>query len=291
MNILLTFLLMFGAKYGGEFMELGVDARALGMGGAYTALARGATAPFCNPAGILARNELFLMHSENFDGIVEYNAVSGSYNKNEQGIGLSLYQVGVDSIPITSDSTYIKAVNVSDWLFSLSYAKRMQEFLLGGNVKGIYRNMVVERGRAYGVGVDAGILYNLGEISLGLCLENITGTIILWDTGKREYIPAVIKTGIAFYKSILPLNGRLTLALGLDTNLEGKVSEIPIIQSDTHIGLEYCHHKSFSARCGLSRGNLSFGAGVAYKRLRIDYGRSFHPDLGVNSRLSGSLLF
>jgi len=58
---LLTILITFGstsnaqtviAKYAGEFMALGVGGRALGMGGAFVAVANDVTSGYYNPAGL-----------------------------------------------------------------------------------------------------------------------------------------------------------------------------------------------------------------------------------------------
>ena len=40
------------AKYAGEFMATGVDARPLGMGGAFVAVANSVSAAYWNPAGL-----------------------------------------------------------------------------------------------------------------------------------------------------------------------------------------------------------------------------------------------
>ena len=51
-------------KYAGEFMSIGVGGRALGLGGAYAALAHDITAGYWNPAGLssLSYPQIALMH-------------------------------------------------------------------------------------------------------------------------------------------------------------------------------------------------------------------------------------
>ena len=44
------------AKYAGEFMALGVGGRALGMGGAFVAVANDVTSGYYNPAGLANLN-------------------------------------------------------------------------------------------------------------------------------------------------------------------------------------------------------------------------------------------
>src|SRR5436190_10778481 len=66
-------------KYAGEFMKIPVGARAVGMGGAFTAVCDDATAPYWNPAGMvyLPYREVFLQHAEQFGDLVNHNF--GSY--------------------------------------------------------------------------------------------------------------------------------------------------------------------------------------------------------------------
>src|SRR5205809_6290429 len=63
------------AKYAGEFIAIGVGGRALGLGGAYAALAHDVTAGYWNPAGLSAMMypEITLMHDERFGGLINYD--------------------------------------------------------------------------------------------------------------------------------------------------------------------------------------------------------------------------
>jgi hypothetical protein len=105
----LTVALPAGAtKYAGEFMKIPVGARAVGMGGAFSALADDATSPFWNPAGLvyLPYREAFLQHAEQFGSLVnhDFGAVVfplGSTDDRRSAFGLSLTRVGVDGIPVT----------------------------------------------------------------------------------------------------------------------------------------------------------------------------------------------
>src|ERR1051325_3344082 len=59
-------------KYPAEFLKIPVGARAVGMGGAFAAVADDATSPFWNPAGMvyLPYKEAFLQHAEQFGSLV-----------------------------------------------------------------------------------------------------------------------------------------------------------------------------------------------------------------------------
>jgi hypothetical protein len=95
-------------KYAGEFMKIPVGARAVGMGGAFAALADDATAPYWNPAGMvyLPYREGFLQHAEQFGSLVNHNFGGvvlplKSGNERRAALGVTMTWVGVNDIPIT----------------------------------------------------------------------------------------------------------------------------------------------------------------------------------------------
>src|SRR3989339_1175485 len=97
---------VFG-KYAGEFMAIGVGGRALGMGGAFVAIANDVTAGYYNPAGLANLNypQLSLMHSEQFGNLVNYDyAAVGIPYGTDMSFGLSVIRLGVDGIPDTREA-------------------------------------------------------------------------------------------------------------------------------------------------------------------------------------------
>jgi hypothetical protein len=114
------------AKYAGEFMAIGVGGRALGLGGAYVALANDVTAGYWNPAGLarITYPEFSLMHDEQFGSLenFDYAAVAFPFgsndttgasvadqdgtsrpvvNYNASAFGISVMRLGIDGIPDT----------------------------------------------------------------------------------------------------------------------------------------------------------------------------------------------
>ncbi len=230
-------------------------------------------------------------NSESFNGLVGYNAVSFALSDGVKGLCLALYNVGVSDIPITDDSIHIRDVDVNDLVVYLTYGRILSSagsiydgLKYGVSLKAIYRDW--DEGGAYGIGIDGGLFYTLNAFSIGLFIENLTTTILFWDNGTREYITPLLKSGISYEIPFERLSGVFILAGGLDTNLENKVTRFDAIKSDPHIGLEYVYKDRFAVRTGLDKGELSFGAGVKFGGLRVDYGQSQHADLGTNSRIS-----
>ncbi|MBL4887794.1 MAG: hypothetical protein JKZ03_04975, partial [Flavobacteriaceae bacterium] len=62
-------------KYSNEFMNIGVDAAALGMSNAVVASSRNVNSGYWNPAGLihLEDSELALMHASYFANIANYD--------------------------------------------------------------------------------------------------------------------------------------------------------------------------------------------------------------------------
>jgi hypothetical protein len=95
-------------KYAGEFMKIPVGARAIGMGGAFSAVADDATAPYWNPAGMvyLPYREAVVQHAEQFGSLLNHDVGTMVWPlKGESGhllaVGASLIRLGTDDIPIT----------------------------------------------------------------------------------------------------------------------------------------------------------------------------------------------
>src|SRR4030095_4738554 len=85
-----------------------VGPRAIGLGGAFTAVADDATAPFWNPAGMiyLPYKEVVFQHAERFGDLLNHDYRGGvmplgGAKSHESALGLSIVRLAVDDIPIT----------------------------------------------------------------------------------------------------------------------------------------------------------------------------------------------
>ena len=84
-------------KYAGEFLKIPVGARAIGMGGAFTAVCDDATAPWWNPAGMvyLPYREVIFQHAEQFGSLENHDYLSavfplGGAKGHQSALGVSL---------------------------------------------------------------------------------------------------------------------------------------------------------------------------------------------------------
>lgn len=183
-------------KYSNEFLNIGVGARALGMGNANIASVQGVNAGYWNPAGLLKQKndlEVGLMHAEYFAGIAKYDYIGVSKLIDSNSVAaLSILRFGVDNIPNTLDLkdangnidyNRITTFNAVDFAALLSYARKIPQLKgieVGGNFK-IIRRKLGEFGGAWGFGMDAGAMYNYKEWKFAAMGRDITGTFNAWS--------------------------------------------------------------------------------------------------------------
>lgn len=304
-SIFITFLLItislqaqtVISKYAGEFMALGVGGRALGMGGAFVAVANDVTSGYYNPAGLANTNypQFSLMHSEQYGNLVnyDYGAVVIPYST-DMSFGLSVIRLGVDGIPDTRNALYdangdgiidinddrldyslITEFSNQDWAFYLTFAKRQSEnFYWGVNAK-IIRRDLAEYG-ATGIGFDVGAYYApMENLFLGANLQDATTTLIAWSTGRNELVSPTLKVGGA-YKFVEILGGYIMPALDFDIRFENRrfASNFNIgpVSFDMHAGFEYSFKNIIAVRAGYNDvKQFTIGAGVKLPKLNIDY--------------------
>ncbi len=295
------------AKYAGEFLNLGVGGRALGMGGAHLALARDVSATYWNPAGLVNIDypQIMLMHAEQFAGAVKYDFGAfaipfGPY----RSLGISLIRLGVDDIPETklrdpnqelseTNRPYVaRTFSDAEYALFLTYAvKRSQTFSLGGNIKVLHKG--VGSHSAWGLGFDIAALYNpVGNLNIGLNLQDFTSTVLAWDTGRRELIVPALKAGLAYPLAVPGLGGFMSPALDLEMRFEGRDYAAQfasgLVSFDTHLGWEY-QRELLALRFGSDVGEFTVGAGLSLPKLQIDYAFLSHGELGETHRISARL--
>ncbi|MCF6269471.1 MAG: PorV/PorQ family protein [Melioribacteraceae bacterium] len=287
------------AKYAGEFISIGVGARALGMGSAQVAIVNDVTSGYWNPAGLAKMNypQVALMHDEQFGGLVNYNfaSVAMPYGK-DMSFGISAIRLSVDGIPDTRnalidartgelitdinnpnariDPDKIKKFSNTDWAFYGTFSKKQSDkFYWGANIKVVSRS--IAEFSALGIGFDIGALYEpIDNLYLGANLMDITTTLVAWDGGRNELIAPTAKLGVAYGFEFL--GGKFLPVLDLDMRFENRrfasTFSVGPVSFDVRTGLEYSFKNLFMIRAGYTDvKQFTAGAGVKLPKLNIDY--------------------
>jgi hypothetical protein len=296
----------FGTKYAGEFLSLGVGARALGMGGAFVGVADDATACFWNPSGLslLNQKELFFMHAETFGSLLNQDFLALAWplkgKTPSSTMAFSLQRLGGGGVKITdlekkgldiSDTNRVillREENHADYAFFFSYSHRMHPHFFGGaNLKVIYRDLVTTS--AFGVGADLSFLVRpYSFLSVGANLMDLTSSFLFYENGATETINPTTKLGLAINRQIRDFY--LILAADADVRYEGRKSVAQFwmenISADMHYGLEVSYRKKLAGRLGLDQRNFTAGAGLWIKQFGLDVAFLSHEELDNTYRIS-----
>lgn len=188
-------------KYSNEFMNIGVDAVALGMSSAVTSHTADVNSGYWNPAGLLALedNQLALMHSSYFANIANYDYVAFAMPLDDRSAaGISLIRFAVDDILNTTqlideqgniNYDRISLFSTADYGLTFSYARALpvEGLNLGANAK-VIRRIIGDFASSWGFGLDLGLqMKTNNDWKLGLMVRDITTTFNAWAIDEGEF--------------------------------------------------------------------------------------------------------
>lgn len=207
-NYAIVFLLIFPfatqaqavRKYSNEFLNIGVDAAALGMANAVVASTSDVNSGYWNPAGLvnLEDNELALMHASYFANIALYDYAAFAKPLDDQSsVALSLIRFGVDDILNTTqlidangniDYNRISLFSNADYALTISYARELpvQGLNLGANAK-IIRRIIGDFASSWGFGLDFGLQYQNNDWYFGVMARDITTSVNTWSIDEEQF--------------------------------------------------------------------------------------------------------
>ncbi|MBI2429231.1 MAG: PorV/PorQ family protein, partial [Ignavibacteriales bacterium] len=180
------------------FLKIGVGARSIGMGGAYTAVANDLSAMYWNPSGLsrLTTNEAVFNHVDWIADIKFDMAATAILIEGFGTIGASFttLNLGEMEVPTTGAPEGTgERFSAGATMINLSYAKSLSyKFSIGFNVK--YISESIWNMRAQSVAVDFGTLYTadiLNGVNLGASMSNFGPKMRL--EGRDNLV--LIKTG------------------------------------------------------------------------------------------------
>jgi tetratricopeptide (TPR) repeat protein len=263
--------------------SVGAGARALAMGSGFTSVADDATAVFYNPAGLslLEFQQVSFMHMVLFEG-TEYNFASWAYpTPSLGGFGVAYMRIGVNDIVKRSNFVEVGNFDFSHSQFLVSYGRQLPgDLAIGLSLKIV--NQELEDYSDYGIGLDLGIFGHLTDVvSAGIIVRDMIPPTLQIDTAD-EVTPVSVAGGLSLQDIDLSQRLRLTASFELE-KVEDKSARI-------HTGAEVIVDESYALRAGYDRDNLSFGAGITFHRLKVDYAYKFLDYIEDSHRFSVSFL-
>ncbi len=302
-------------KYAADWMTYGAGARALGMGGAFVAVADDATAAYWNPAGMpsVERAAFSAMHSYAFNGLAAYDSVYGAYNLGKYGaVGGGLLMCAVDDIPITDwdnpESPNRRPVlkgyaDSGDYAVYGSYGRELFPklnvgasgiFIIGRHLED-FEEDANSSGQALDVAAMAG---PFGPVTVGLNLQNLYSNLG-WDTGEKETIPLNAKVGAAYRHLVPQWDSEFTLAADFNVKFAGYEFASQLAAGEASFdfsgGGEWWYRRTVAIRLGSERSAFTGGVGLATRALGLSFGvdYAYLSDTGLESshRASASVAF
>ena len=208
-------------NYSNEFLNIGVDAAALGMSKSVVATSSDINSMYWNPAGLVNIKDYqgSLMHASYFAGIANYNFAAFAKPIDEQSaIGISIIRFGVDDILNTTelidsqgniDFNRISLFSAADYALNVTYARKLihKDLNFGVNAK-IIRRIIGDFASSWGFGFDVGIQFQRSSWKFGLMARDITTTFNTWSINQDAFNK--IKNAIPGQNQELPQTTEIT---------------------------------------------------------------------------------
>ena len=245
------------------YLRMGVSARAMGMGGAFTGLSDDVASSHYNPAGLSAVGEKqvsFMTAALSNDRTFNWFAVGIPAGKS--AIALSAIASGVGNLyGYDSSGNSTGSFDYKNFAGIFTFSRKISEKVQTGlNVK--YLKSDLQDNSASGYGADVGFRFFPSEkLSAGFVLQDL-GSSIKWNTqaNTRERVSSVVRLGFAYR---LLENKFLAAADILKVSDESG--------QKYNLGLEYLMTPALSARLGSNDGNISAGFGIKVGAFALNY--------------------
>lgn len=288
-----------------QFLKIGTNARATGMGETFVAVSDDISSINYNPAGLVLTNDngVIFTHTQWFVDTRLEN-IGGVYHFGSNAIGLSVTSLRTEDMKVTTEyqqegtGDYFR---FSDLAIGLTFAKKMtDQFSFGATVRYVEEGLGVIKMRTF-VG-DLATYYKtgLGTSRFAVMISNFgaqatpSGSVDLIGGRTANSFqsfppPTVFRVGFAFEPWMNERN-RVTTSIQLNSPNDNA--------ENFSIGAEYAYKDFLYVRGGykfnVDAETFSGGAGVkfpiSFSKAVLDYSIASYKELGFTHRISLSLL-
>ncbi|MBA7609330.1 hypothetical protein ES703_16521 [subsurface metagenome] len=275
---------------GMSFLKIGMGARAVSLGGAYSSVVRDPTAVYWNPAAVIYTEgmDASFSHLSLMEGI-NYEFIAVSTGDKNQGIGIGMGGVFYGGMELRDERPSEEPLGTFDaysFLVKLSYGHKLgSDIAAGVSISGILERIYVYSTHTYTF--DFGVLYFppiVKAVVISLNLNNLGPKVTYLDESFR--LPLTTKLGCSYRTRKWKTN--LTLTTEISKSIDTPLSSAMGIEA----GFSYlCLRVGYR----FNEKNIvrwSGGLGIKYKFLSIDYSISpYLKDLGIKHCVSLNLDF
>jgi hypothetical protein len=274
-----------------QVLKLNVGPRAIGMGGAYTALSDDITAMYWNPGGTanIRRNEAFFNHTSLYADVGYDYAAIASRLSGIGTIGVFVSVLSMDDMPVRTEQmpegtgemftagALVAGINFSRFL--------TDNFAIGFNVK--YINEHIWHMNAAGFALDVGTMYKIpvfNDLRIAASISNFGTKMQLRGRDITRVIQSgsggdnFINTNLALDRFDLPLLFRFGVSSDLIKQGASRLTtSVDAVHPNDHTeylntGFEYAWNEILFLRAGYnslfeldSEKGLTFGFGLHYR--------------------------
>ena len=267
-----------GGRTAADFLRIGIGARSAGMGGAYSAVSRGAEASYWNPAGLagMEGGEIVLGHFSWYQDLnLEHGSAAFSLN-DRTSLGLSIAYLNYGTVAgYDVDGNPTGDLAAYDWSGALSIGAMVTDQISVG-VTGKYINQRLDDVMGSAFAADLGVRWQTDKFAAALVARNI-GSDMTFESAS-EKLPTELSLGLA----AAPFTERLLASI----EFEKKIYSTPVVRQGFEVNFnhEYFLRTGYNVLTqndgdGLQAG-LSFGAGVHLSQFAFDYAYTLQDKYG-----------
>lgn len=285
-----------------QVLKFNVGPRAIGMGGAFTAVSDDITAMYWNPGGTanIQMNEAFFNHTSLYADVRHDFAAIASYLSGVGTIGAFVSVLSMDEMLVRTEERPEgtgEFFNAGAIVLGLNFSRYLTEnFAIGANFK--YINESIWHMDATGFGIDIGTIYKiqvLNELRIAASISNFGTKMQLAGRDITQIVQSgagnqnLINANLELDKFDLPLLFRFGLSADVIRDGTSKLTtSIDAIHPNDHTeyinaGAEYSWNEILYLRAGYNslfeadtEKGLTFGFGVHYRiidmvKVKLDY--------------------
>lgn len=259
---------------GAQFLKIGTGARAVGMGGAFSAVAEGPDAIYWNPAGLAVQTDkqATATYIKYFEGINigYFGYTQPMFGHGVAGAGVNYLTVGDMDKRAGDTDVRDGTFSASDMALNLAWAGGIGHGVsVGANVKYIKQTIDADSAQSYAIDVAALYATPVEKLTAGLGVFNVGSKVKFID--EEDPLPLDVRLGFAYR---MLTDDALIVAADADDYINDS-------RVYSKLGVEYTYRNMVSVRAGYTFGRdssklggstgLGTGIGVKVWNIKLDY--------------------